>query len=267
MYLQYIHVSKYYIYVYYDPRKNDEPIYVGRGQGRRYLHHLSKATNHMLERKIQHIRDCGLEPKVVIELENLSLEEANTQEREMIQRFGRVIDSTGTLCNFTAGGEGTDGYTHRDDTKQLFSSQRKGKRQTPAQYKANCSREPQSPEVIEKRVAHFRGKKQSPEFVEKRMQSIRGFKHSAETKALWSQHRKGKKQTEEHIANMKAAAHAKWDLKPGQLFGEWTVIEKCDLPETNRYICQCSCGVVRNVITSTLRSGRSKSCGHRHKKS
>lgn len=43
------------------------------------------------------------------------------------------------MCNFTEGGEGTVGYKHKDKTKKLFSTQRKGKPQTPAQYKANCN--------------------------------------------------------------------------------------------------------------------------------
>ena len=54
-------------------------------------------------------------------------------------------------------------------------------------------------------------------------------------------------------------------LKPGEKYQEWTVLEKST--ETNKhhnqfYLCQCSCGVLRNVRMSDLLNGSSKNCGH-----
>lgn len=48
----------------------------------------------------------------------------------------------------------------------------------------------------------------------------------------------------------------------GQKFAEWTVIER-DLSKkgTAYWICQCSCGTLRSVCGSSLRSGVSSSCG------
>ena len=52
------------------------------------------------------------------------------------------------------------------------------------------------------------------------------------------------------------------DLK-GQRFGEWTVLWRAPKHGKNAYWhCRCSCGVERDVLATTLRSGRSKSCGH-----
>lgn len=46
----------------------------------------------------------------------------------------------------------------------------------------------------------------------------------------------------------------------GDKFGEWTVIGKSDKPYYCK--CQCSCGVIRDVYCSSLRNGKSLSCGH-----
>lgn len=59
----------------------------------------------------------------------------------------------------------------------------------------------------------------------------------------------------------------------GQVFGEWVVVKKAlSVPKydkqgqlsgtTSRWTCRCSCGVERDVITDSLRNGRSTSCGH-----
>lgn len=45
-------------------------------------------------------------------------------------------------------------------------------------------------------------------------------------------------------------------------FGRWTVIESSRKIEGKyKTKCKCDCGVVREVVTATLRNGSSKSCG------
>lgn len=133
---------EYYVYVYFDPRITpEEPIYVGRGKGDRFKHHLTKKTqNNLLAKKLKKIKEAGLEPIIRFAKENLSFEQANELERELIAKLGRLDLELGPLCNFTDGGDGTYGYKHKQDTLELFSEQRKGKKQTEAQYLANCSR-------------------------------------------------------------------------------------------------------------------------------
>ena len=46
----------------------------------------------------------------------------------------------------------------------------------------------------------------------------------------------------------------------GQKIGEWMVIEYVG---KSKWLCQCSCGEVREVLGKTLRNGTSKSCGHK----
>lgn len=47
-------------------------------------------------------------------------------------------------------------------------------------------------------------------------------------------------------------------------FGEWTVIQRTENNEhgSARWLCRCSCGKEKIVDGGSLRSGRSKSCGH-----
>ena len=49
----------------------------------------------------------------------------------------------------------------------------------------------------------------------------------------------------------------------GQRFGRWTVIEQCGVDHRGEklYRCQCDCGNVGVVRSSSLRDGRSSSCG------
>ena len=54
----------------------------------------------------------------------------------------------------------------------------------------------------------------------------------------------------------------KLDIKVGDKFGDWTVINT-DVPSRNkaRYIqCQCKCGVINEINASALRNGKSSSC-------
>lgn len=49
----------------------------------------------------------------------------------------------------------------------------------------------------------------------------------------------------------------------GQRYGSWTVIGLDDGQHPKRSLCRCDCGTERWVVNSTLRSGKSKSCGCR----
>lgn len=50
----------------------------------------------------------------------------------------------------------------------------------------------------------------------------------------------------------------------GRVFGEWEVLSRSAVKSTTgryKYLCKCSCGVIREVDGRTLTSGTSKSCG------
>lgn len=47
----------------------------------------------------------------------------------------------------------------------------------------------------------------------------------------------------------------------GRTFGKWTVIRKSeDYNKSTKWVCQCSCGVVKDVLSVSLRHGRSVGC-------
>lgn len=50
-------------------------------------------------------------------------------------------------------------------------------------------------------------------------------------------------------------------MKPGDTFGEWTVLEMTGAKWTGRSLCRCSCGTERKVHNLNLMKGKSKSCG------
>lgn len=186
-------MKKYYVYIYYDPRKSPpEPIYVGRGNGRRAYKHLTKCSNSILKTKIEHIRQINLEPIVEKIHSELTFEEASAYERKYILEYGRINIDTGTLCNFTDGGDGTCGYRHKFETLEIFSKQRKGKKQTTAQYAANCNRAPKSELIRLKHSLLNRGKTYitSQQYAEIAAKNT-GRKISEETRKKLSEARKG----------------------------------------------------------------------------
>lgn len=114
---------KFYIYLH---RRLDtgDVFYVGRGKlgprsisparayskvGRNYIWHGIVNRNH------------GNYCVEIVEWRQFA-EEVNQLERDYIKKFGKIIDSTGTLCNFTDGGEGVEGYFHTDETKEKLKS-------------------------------------------------------------------------------------------------------------------------------------------------
>lgn len=112
-------MNKFYVYIYFDPRKNGnftydslsfphEPFYVGKGKGKRLYVHLSqdKYNLHKLN-KIKGIkRDLGIDPIIEIYENNLTEEEAFTKEILLIKTIGRRDLNLGPLLNATNGGDG-----------------------------------------------------------------------------------------------------------------------------------------------------------------
>lgn len=59
--------------------------------------------------------------------------------------------------------------------------------------------------------------------------------------------------------------HGKYAQLEGMQFGGWTVLRRAESNHlgrnTDKWVCQCTCGTVREVIARALVRGRSKSCG------
>lgn len=50
-------------------------------------------------------------------------------------------------------------------------------------------------------------------------------------------------------------------LAAGSVVGRWTLIEHTTRLGSNAWLCRCSCGIARTVVTKSLTSGASRSCG------
>lgn len=209
--------NHYYVYAYLDPRKpgpftygeyefSYEPFYIGKGKGRRWLDHLretpERTINAFKANKIKNIRQERLEPIVVKVSVELTDEEACLTEISLIDLVGRKNINGGPLTNLTNGGDTTAGMIYSEESKALMSSQRKGKKQTPAQYAANCSRAPHTAEHRRKISESQKGIRRMTldQYAEMGRRLI-GSKRSEESKALMSAQRKGKCSEAQRLAN------------------------------------------------------------------
>jgi hypothetical protein len=111
------------VYVLIDPRYEPEkhslwsfigrPFYVGRTCKvfARYYEHAvifhQSFKSRLKTSIIQKIRADGLEPKLRVVANGLSVKEANALEMRMIRLIGRRVDNDGPLANMTGGGDGT----------------------------------------------------------------------------------------------------------------------------------------------------------------
>lgn len=167
-----------YVYIYYDPRKNNEPFYVGKGSGNRAWTHLKQSHNVIVRNKINTICGVGREPNIGI-YGGLDEELAHLLEIELIEKFGRICDGTGTLANIALGGGGVLGCKWTEQRKKNMSVARRGK-------------------ALSEETKH-------------RISAATKGKRSSETKQKMSIARKGKALTAETKEKMRLAALKRWN--------------------------------------------------------
>lgn len=145
----------FYVYIYFDTRKNDEfvyddltfnykPFYVGKGSNGRYIVHIreaknKKGTNLYKEQTIRNIiKETGENPKILIYKKELIESESCRLETKLILKIGRKDMHEGPLLNLTNGGEGYShtklnltnddgGYDHTKKHKDYISKKYTGK--------------------------------------------------------------------------------------------------------------------------------------------
>jgi hypothetical protein len=94
-----------YTYIYYDPSRNNEPIYVGEGSKNRAWVHLRKKNKHPFVQRLQYMQKNNIKPVIGV-YSGLDEEFAHLLEIELIAKFGRKDLGKGPLLNLTDGGEG-----------------------------------------------------------------------------------------------------------------------------------------------------------------
>ncbi len=121
-----MNIEYFYAYIYYDPSRNNEPIYAGKGNGDRAWDHLSRNDRHPFTQRLQFMKKNGIYPIIGL-YAGLDEEFAHLLERELISKFGRKDLGNGPLLNMTNGGEGVKGLIRSEESKRKSGAARKGK--------------------------------------------------------------------------------------------------------------------------------------------
>ena len=117
----------YYTYIYYDPSRNNEPIYVGKGQKERAWGHLRSKKGGPFINRLRYMQRNNINPIIGL-YAGIDEEFALFLEEELISKYGRKDLGLGPLLNLTDGGEGLSGRKMTDETKKKMSEKRKGKK-------------------------------------------------------------------------------------------------------------------------------------------
>jgi uncharacterized protein len=83
-------VAEYYVYVYIDPRNNEE-FYYGKGKGSRKEAHLNDKTTSRKAMRIKEIKDAGFEPIIRVIAKNLTEKQALLVEKTLIWKFEQTL--------------------------------------------------------------------------------------------------------------------------------------------------------------------------------
>jgi len=82
--------GRYYVYVYIDPRNNEE-FYYGKGTGSRKLAHLNQDGDNEKVNRIKDIAKEGLQPVIRVIASGLDEDEAFLIEKTLIWKLGRTL--------------------------------------------------------------------------------------------------------------------------------------------------------------------------------
>lgn len=116
-----------HVYVYVDPRM-DEPFYVGKGMGERFIQHINRAamkSNRPVSERLKAITEAGFRIEVYIVAENLTSGRAIYLEGFYIDALGRLNDpqNPGPLVNVVRSGGGAHvGYRGVQKKKKRFKT-------------------------------------------------------------------------------------------------------------------------------------------------
>jgi len=121
--------TQFYTYIYRDPSRNSEPIYVGKGFGNRaWVHIKYSKKRHPFIQRLRYMKDNGVVPTIEI-INALDESHAFLLEECLIGIMGRKDLKRGTLLNLTNGGEGNAGrtFSHTAETKEKMRIAKIGK--------------------------------------------------------------------------------------------------------------------------------------------
>lgn len=185
----------YYVYVYRDPTRNNQPFYVGKGSGQRHLKHLKRTDRCEFVHRIQKIKQSGFLPIIEFICDRVDEEFAFLVEVEAINYYGRKDHKRGPLLNLTDGGDGVPRLSPEVQAKRIvnlkatMSTLASKERQSKAQKLSSSN-----PDVRTKRSVAAKIAARSPEVKSKRSAALKRVlndpivkqKHSAAMKLAYS---------------------------------------------------------------------------------
>lgn len=180
-----------YLYRHIRLDKN-EPFYIGQGKysfqfpGERSLYFRARVTHK--NNKIWKDITKKTKYKVEILFDNLTKEEVNIKEIELIKLYGRIFNDTGILANFAEGGEGNSGVIPTLETRKKMSEVQKNRIFT-SEHRERIS-------VANKGKKFSEERKQKMSEITKKLwkektHPMLGKHHSEECRKKMSQNRKG----------------------------------------------------------------------------
>jgi len=205
------------VFYVYQHLKSDtgEIFYVGKGMGRRAhdSYHRSKYWKNIVAKH-----------GVTVEFLRIDITEPESLELEIVT-IERYRKKGLQIINMTDGGDGTTGYSHTDEHKQMMSAKQSGEN-NPRYGKVGTRKGAlATPETIQKlRLSHLgkelpeEQKRKIRDSTKKARQGIKtlgmtGRVHSEETKAKMRAKALGRKQTAESIAKISMTKKLQADKK------------------------------------------------------
>ena len=211
--------EEYYVYAYL--REDGTPYYIGKGKS---------------DRAYSKRRTFKIPPKdrIVIVLQNLTEEQAFSNEKDFIAWYGRNDNNTGILRNLTDGGEGVSVHIHSEETRKKQSELAMGRtfsiKTREKMREAAKGRVPWNKNKIGIMVAWNKGK-------------VGIQQHTEESKRKISEGNKGKQLSEEHRKKISESSKSKvpWNKgKTGLQVSPYKGIPRSE--ETKRKISETSKG-------------------------
>jgi hypothetical protein len=188
----------YYVYILRDPRKENEPFYVGKGKDSRAEFHGNKADIHnpFKTNVINKIKEVGLEPVIEYYKEHIEESIAFAEEIALIKQYGRRDNGTGILTNLTDGGEGSSGYIRTAGATEKWYATRKNSgyrhsEEVKGRIAKSNTGQKRSEETKKRLSESHIGKIQSEESNLKRSAKLKGRTISEEQKKSLSENRLG----------------------------------------------------------------------------
>ena len=187
-------MSNFYTYILF--RLDGTPFYIGKGQGKRYTrcggnNHAQNIAQKIIDESKKIL--CHIIPA---ETE----EEAFREEIRLILLYGRLDLSTGPLCNYTNGGDGSSGLFLSKKVRATMNAKKKGK--------------PLSAEHRTKISKPLQGRSHSIEAIAKMKGNTNSCgARSLETRARISASMKGKIRSLKHCANLSKALQSNTNSK------------------------------------------------------